>query len=147
MSGNPLGERGALAIAEMLRYNTTLEEFNLSQASIGIDGTVAMAEALYQNTTLKKLNLTLNPVGAMAEMLKHNNTLEELDLSTSALFTYQNSTSNSSIKTLVESLVVNQPLRKLLISNKYESFIRSLPLYSALKERIVFGYIRYIWEL
>ena len=29
MSRNPVGERGALAMAEMLKHNTTLEELDL----------------------------------------------------------------------------------------------------------------------
>ena len=86
MSENPVGERGALAMAEMLKHNTTLEELNLH----GV----------------------FNRIGD------------------SIMF------SGNAIKVLVESLAVNQRLKKLRISDDYKEFVEPLSVYHDHKGRV-----------
>ena len=104
LSGNPLGDEGAKALAEMLggngaessgTVNTTLEHVNLSRCCIGPVGARHLAQALCVNTsvkTLKLFNSNLRDEGAkaLAEMLGGNGaessgtvntTLEHVNLS------------------------------------------------------------------
>ena len=46
MGGNPVGERGALAMAEMLKHNTTLTELGMTDDTIGAEGAKALVESL-----------------------------------------------------------------------------------------------------
>ena len=57
LSMNNIGDGGALAIAEMLKSNTTLESLDLSGNVIDYDGITAIAEALAENTALKVLHI------------------------------------------------------------------------------------------
>ena len=104
LSDNPLGDKGAKALAEMLggngaessgTVNTTLEHVDLSDCSIGPVGAQHLAQALCVNTSVKTLQLSDNPLDdegakALAEMLGGNGaessgtvntTLEHVDLS------------------------------------------------------------------
>ena len=105
LSSNPLGDEGALALAEMLGGNgavssrtvnmCTLEHLELSNCSIGPVGVQPLAQALCVNTSVKTLKLITNSLGdegakALAEMLGGNGaessgtvntTLEHVDLS------------------------------------------------------------------
>ena len=80
-----LQERGAQAIADVLRVNTTLTNLNLGSNSLGEDGGQAIAAVLRVNTTLTEFDLSGNGVGegagqAIADVLRVNTTLTELDL-------------------------------------------------------------------
>ena len=80
-----ISDAGAVALAQALHHNSTLEWLNLSNNSIGDAGAVALAQALHHNSTLKELNLSNNSIGdagavALAQALHHNSTLKELDL-------------------------------------------------------------------
>ena len=101
LTHNPLGDEGAMAIAEMLKRKnsrtvyTSLEHIDLSNCSIEPAGAQHLAQALRVNTSVKTLKLTHNPLGdegamAIAEMLGGNGvessgtvntTLEHIDLS------------------------------------------------------------------
>ena len=103
LSGNPLGDEGAKALAEMLggngaasseTINTTLEHVDLSWCNVGPLGAHHLAQALRVNTSVKILILCVNPLHdgakALAEILGSNGagssgtvntTLEHVDLS------------------------------------------------------------------
>ena len=104
LSGNPLDDEGAKALAEMLggngaessgTVNTTLEHVDLSSCDIGPVGAQHLAQALCVNTSVKTLGLSHNLLRdegakALAEMLGGNGaessgtvntTLEHVDLS------------------------------------------------------------------
>ena len=98
LSGNPLCDVGARALAEMLggkssgTVNTTLEHVNLSYCSVRPVGAQHLAQALCVNTSVKTLDLSNNPLGdeaakVLAEMLGGkssgtvNTTLEHVNLS------------------------------------------------------------------
>ena len=78
-----LTEQGALAMAKMLKYSTTLTELDIYDDSMDIMGVVAMAEALKCNTVLTVLRINFDDDGALAiaEMLMHNTALRELHMS------------------------------------------------------------------
>ena len=50
-----VGERGALAMAEMLKHNTILTELDMYMETIGVKGAKALVESLAVNRHLKKL--------------------------------------------------------------------------------------------
>lgn len=55
ISANNIGDKGAAALAEMLKSNTTLERLDLSSNVIDYDGITAISAALVDNTSLKAL--------------------------------------------------------------------------------------------
>ncbi|RUP49916.1 hypothetical protein BC936DRAFT_140982 [Jimgerdemannia flammicorona] len=57
--GNTISEKGARALAEALKMNTSLQTLNLSTNAIGGNGASALAEALKINTSLQDLDLGL----------------------------------------------------------------------------------------
>jgi hypothetical protein len=52
-----MGNKGAIALAEALQFNTTLENISLSENKVGNGGAAALAKALEVNKTLKKMDL------------------------------------------------------------------------------------------
>ena len=87
---NDLGLDEALALAEALKTNTTIQSLNLSYNKLGPEVDIALAEVLKTNTTLQTLNLEHNNFGpegflALAEALKINTTLQSLNLQSSKL--------------------------------------------------------------
>ena len=58
LSGNPLGERGAISVAEMLERNKTLDILYLyGCTSLGVSGVTRLIESLQHNTKLRQLRL------------------------------------------------------------------------------------------
>ena len=85
LSYNPIGTKGAMALAELIHHNKSLEEVNVSGCKIDSEGACHLAQALCGNTTLRELDLSCNPIGhdgavALAEMLHTNTSLQILDL-------------------------------------------------------------------
>ena len=87
VADNNIGPSGAIAIANALVNNTSLEELNMNHNNeFGIDGAEAIAKAITNNKTLKKLLLygdfRMNDNEAMMirRSLDHNNTIIKLDL-------------------------------------------------------------------
>ena len=77
---------GVIALAELLKSNTTITDLNLNENNLKDVGAKAIAEALKVNTTLKVLDLSLNYIGdegaqALAEAIDANSTLEQLSIS------------------------------------------------------------------
>lgn len=78
-----IGNQGAMALAEMLHENKTLEVFFLSNCGIGTGGAKALAGSLAKNGTLRELILEANPVGeeggwALVWVFRRSWTLETL---------------------------------------------------------------------
>merc|ERR1712096_569572 len=76
-AGEGIGWQGAVALAEALKTNTTVQTIDLGSNRIGPEGAVALAEALKTNTTVQKIDLGSNSIGpegavALAEALKTN---------------------------------------------------------------------------
>ena len=76
---------GAMALAQALHQNSTLEMLELSNSGISDAVAVALAKALHHNSTLTSLDLSNNSISdtgavALAQALHHNSTLEWLHL-------------------------------------------------------------------
>ena len=76
-----LGDAGAIALAEILKQNTTLEPLAIQDHNIGDKGAIALAEGLKHNTTVRLIDLSHNKIGevgivVMAEAIKQNATIE-----------------------------------------------------------------------
>ena len=107
-------ERGATALAEMLKENRMLQQLNVSNNSIGDGGATALAEMLKENRTLQQLSVSDNSIGdggatALAEMLKENRTLQQLYVS-------NNSIGDGGATALAEMLKENRTLQQLDVS-------------------------------
>jgi len=85
LSENRIVDDGAKQIADGLKVNHSLEEFQLSNNNIDYDGAKQIADALKVNHSLKRLNLSENNIGddgakQIADALKVNHSLKILDL-------------------------------------------------------------------
>ena len=124
---NGINNTGAVALAQALHHNSTLEWLYLSNNSISDAGAVALAQALHHNSTLKKLDLSNNSISdagavALAQALHHNSTLKGLDLS-------NNSISDAGAVALAQAL---HHLEKLYLSNNSISDAGAVALEHAL---------------
>ena len=146
LSHSGFGDRGATALAEMLKENGTLQQLDVSNNSIGQGGATALAEMLKENGTLQQLNVCGNSIGqggatALAEMLKENGTLQKLDVSINSIgqggataladmlkenrslkhmALYDDSIGEKGTSILVESLKYNTTLEILILPSEYE---------------------------
>ena len=114
MPVNNITERGATALAVMLKENRTLLQLNVKNNCIGDGGATALAEMLKENRTLQQLDVSSNSIGsggaiALAEMLKKNRTLQQLDVSCNAI-------GSGGATALAERLKENRMLQQLNIS-------------------------------
>ena len=114
LSRNNITERGATALAEMLKENRMLQQLDVGHNSIGDGGATALAEMLKGNMMLQKLDISSNFIGdggatVLAEMLKENRTLQQLDVSF-------NSIGDGGATALTEMLKGNRMLQQLNIS-------------------------------
>ncbi|KAF9347385.1 hypothetical protein BGX26_001141 [Mortierella sp. AD094] len=118
-SHNKIGDKGALALSEALKTNTTLISLDLSWNHTKDKGVQELSKALATNTTLTSLGLSSNKieyVGALAlsQALKLNTTLTSLNLS-------WNWTKDEGALELLEALKTNKTLTSLdLSSNEIE---------------------------
>ena len=110
-----ISDDGAVALAQALHHNSTLEMLHLSNKNISDAGAVALAEALHHNSTLVDLDLSKNNISdggavALAQALHHNSTLKRLDLS-------NNNISDGGAVALAQALHHNSTLKRLDLSN------------------------------
>jgi len=85
LSESMISSSGAMALADALLSNRTLERLDLSSNKIECSSAAAFAEALQSNRTLTHLDLRRNEIGDLgakefAENLQDNDTLRFLDL-------------------------------------------------------------------
>lgn len=124
----PLGDLGAMRLANALQCNTRLLALNISGNKIGGMGVAALAKALYRDvgidnqeyesrTALQLLDLSNNQIGdegatALGEALRHNTSLRNLDLS------FNEISSKGVVELLTRALIANSSLKRLsLIGN------------------------------
>ena len=122
---------GAVVLAEMLKYNSTLWVFDLSNNSIGNTGTAALAQALIHNSTLVRLDVSNNSISdagtvALAEALPHNTTLKWLNLSS-------NNIADAGVVALAGALCHNSTLKWLNLSSNNIADAGLLALAGALR--------------
>lgn len=63
---NDIGDAGVVAIADLLRANSTVSEVQLHNNSITDEGVATICEALTDNTSVVKLDLSHNSLGPTA---------------------------------------------------------------------------------
>ena len=90
LDNKSISDAGAVALAQTLIDNSTLDYLLLSSNSISDAGAVALAQALHYNSTPKKLFLFDNSISdagavALAQALHHNSTLGWLNLSNNSI--------------------------------------------------------------
>ena len=112
---NNISECGAVALAQALHHNSTLERLDLYNNNISDGGVVALAQALHHNSTLDRLDLYNNNISdggavALAQALHHNSTLKMLFLS-------NNNISDAGAVALAQALHHNSTLKMLFLSN------------------------------
>ena len=81
---------GAKSLGRALSVNSSLEELNISNTSIGDEGVAHIANALQRNTTMKVLNVShcgLSDKGteSLARALATSSSLESLDISANSI--------------------------------------------------------------
>eukprot|EP00771_Trimastix_marina_P002282 gnl/Trimastix_PCT/3402.p1 GENE.gnl/Trimastix_PCT/3402~~gnl/Trimastix_PCT/3402.p1 ORF type:complete len:405 (-),score=82.97 gnl/Trimastix_PCT/3402:30-1175(-) len=93
LAGNPIGNRGALHLAQALQVNEQMRELDLDNCELETESVIAFSTMLLSNTTLASLSLS-NPrlfslqeetVMHFAAMLTTNTSLVRLDLSKHAM--------------------------------------------------------------
>ena len=114
LSRNNITDRGATALAEMLKKNRMLQQLDIRHNSIGAGGATALVEVLKENRILQQLNVRDNSIGdggatTLAEMLMENRMLQQLNVS-------GNSIGKGGATALVEMLKKNRTLRQLDVS-------------------------------
>lgn len=85
LSMNEIGDKGALALASVLKVNKTVTCLNLTDCAIKDMVAEALFKALEANTSIKEINLSYNSITsggikALANMLKANNTITKIHL-------------------------------------------------------------------
>jgi Ran GTPase-activating protein (RanGAP) involved in mRNA processing and transport len=126
LSGNPLGDEGAVMLGHMLRSNSSLSVLDMSNTSAGISGIISVSAALSEvNTSLQSLDLGRPMLKgcqdttflSLAQMLAQNKTLVSLGLSKHCM-------ADSNLDTLVTyGLLRNTSLKSLdLSANRLSPF-------------------------
>ncbi|KAL0229191.1 hypothetical protein GEMRC1_013811 [Eukaryota sp. GEM-RC1] len=103
-----IGSKGARALAEALKVNSTITYINLTQNSIGPERTRVLVEVLKVNSTITHVDLGDNSIGpegarALADVLKVNSTIVEIYLKS-------NSIGPEGARALADSLKVNSTI-------------------------------------
>jgi len=95
LEGNQLGSKGGVAVARMIKHNTSLLEVNLSNNGLSQDFAREMAKSVrtvyekgveVRSSQMKVLNLSFNPLSdkgsrRLVHALRNNDTIEYLNLS------------------------------------------------------------------
>ena len=126
-----------LSFSSELSTNKSLTTLALADSSISDDGVIALAQSLQYNETLQYLILKYNPditsasAQSLAELLLTNNTLNRLDL-------HHTSIDTDGVMILMESLKINETLRKLRLDKHHKETCATLPHYKLIRNRIIF---------
>uniref|UniRef100_A0A671SRF0 Leucine rich repeat containing 34 n=1 Tax=Sinocyclocheilus anshuiensis TaxID=1608454 RepID=A0A671SRF0_9TELE len=114
MTGNKIGNKGAMQLAAMLQINSTLEEIDISDCDLATQSVVAFAIVLKNNRKICAINagrpllfsLQEETTVHMAQMLVVNKTLRELHLG-------KHDMTDTGVERLREALKLNVSLRYL----------------------------------
>ena len=136
LSSNPIGAKGAMALAKLLHSNKSLQEVNICFCNISSDEAYHLAQALCENSSLRKLNLSCNPIGregdnSLAAMLHTNTSLHMLYLND-----LHTPLGEEDIHRLLEAMAVNPVLQHLILSRGCEKYAKSFPMYNQVRSRV-----------
>lgn len=115
LGANAIGDKGATAIAEVLKANTVLGILQLQENQIGDAGAIAFAEMLHVNTRLRILSFNSNSIGdaggvALGEALRVNPMISKIELN-------YNKIGDTGGVSIAKALGVNAVLRVLHIGH------------------------------
>jgi hypothetical protein len=57
LNGNPLGNEGGMALAQMLSKNNTLQKLDIGNTELGTESVVALATVMKTNASITHLNM------------------------------------------------------------------------------------------
>lgn len=85
LSYNEIGDDGAIALAEGLKYSNSLTSLNLEKNEIGDDGLKVLCEPLQEHANIELLNISSNNIGdvgavAISDCLKNYSNLLSLSI-------------------------------------------------------------------
>jgi len=86
LSYNPIGTKGAMTLAKVIRAKKSLGEVYMRDCNIDSEGAYHLAQALCETTTVRRLDMSFNPIGtkgalSMAKVIRNNKSLKELYMS------------------------------------------------------------------
>lgn len=110
-----ISAEAAKSFREGFRYNTGIEELDLSWNELADDGLAHLSNALKRNMTIQKLNLSHNHMNDealpyLAEMVEENYSIEDLDLSWNYLYKFEG------MKAFFTALMDNMTIKRLNMS-------------------------------
>lgn len=115
VSGNPIGDAGAMAAASLLRQSSQLSELYLSRCRIGIDGLIALCAAVPASSTLRVLDVSEAHLesrneevsGHLADMLRSSTRLSTLVLRKVPHLSYRG------VAALIDAILANDTCKEL----------------------------------
>ena len=118
LSGNPIGDEGAAALAQSITKNKTITWLWLSRCGITATGGAELASSVTVNSTIERLHIGGNSLGeavpTYAELVRQSRKLKTLDL-------YDDkSLSQSNVNFLLDSLADNRTLEELVLPRRFE---------------------------
>ena len=123
-------------LCTLLSNNKTIQELEISLHSISDRGVTNICQALEHNSTLTSLVLYENPLitstsgQALSHLLLNNSSLVKLDLRRNLL-------STESILLILQSLMDNKKIRRLLLDERHkETCINTYPNYHLIQDRV-----------
>jgi Ran GTPase-activating protein (RanGAP) involved in mRNA processing and transport len=110
---NVIGVEGALALADALKFNTSVTNINLGGNQMGAEGALALADALQVNTKVSNIDISQNGIGAegalvIADALKFNTSVTNVNFR-------RNGIGNKGASALANSLKVNTSVTTILL--------------------------------
>ena len=125
----------------LLTNNKTIQELVINCYSISDRGVTNICQALEHNSTLTSLDLYDNPLitsssgQALSHLLLNNSSLVKLNLRWTSL-------STESILLILQSLSINNNIRRLRLDKRYkETCINSYPNYHLIQDRVDWRYM------
>ena len=121
LSGSPIGDDGAAALAQSVTKNKTITELKLFSCGITATGGVELALSLLVNSTIEELDIGDNSLGesvsTFAQLVRQSKKLKRLNLC------LDKSISQSNVNALLDSLGSNRTLKELILPRKFETDI------------------------
>ncbi|XP_033743774.1 leucine-rich repeat-containing protein 74A-like [Pecten maximus] len=111
ISGNDIGLKGAIALADAIRENVFIADLNISNTNIDAKGVHALVSALLLNRTVTKLNLSGNKLdndftADLTKLIERSDYISDLDLS-------HNELDELAVCTLAPAIAENVTLNRL----------------------------------
>ena len=118
LSGNPIGDEGAAALAQSITKNKTITSLKLVRCGITATGGAELASSVTVNSTIEWLDISGNSLGeavpTFAELVRQSRKLKTLDLS------FDESLSQLNVNFLLDSLAGNRTLEELVLPVRFE---------------------------